>query len=356
MVILLPPPEVPFGRAQQPARLTLSVIIPVFNGGSNFHRCLSSLAEAVPPPEEIIVVADGDTDGSSHLAESFATKVVRIPTPNGPARARNLGARSARGDLLFFMDADVTIPPDLIGRVAAHFREDPGLAALFGSYDDEPFERNFLSQYKNLFHHYVHQTSREEASTFWAGCGAIRREVFMSLGGFDEDYRQPSVEDIELGYRLKRAGYRVHLVKRLQVKHLKRWRAVSLLKADFFGRALPWTRLIARDRRMISDLNLGYSSRISVGLVYGLLAALIGAWRWPSLLVIAFLFVLCLLVLNGPFYRFFVRKRGVEFALKAVACHWAYYLYSGLAFALGLGQSLVLKRKSIKSDLQPLPK
>ncbi len=133
MAPLLPLSGVPLRPALQPPRLTLSVIIPVFNGGLNFRRCLSNLADAVPPPDEIIVVADGDTDGSSRLAEAFATKVVRVPTPNGPARARNLGARNARGELLFFMDADVTIPPDLIGRITAPFRDDPGLAALFGT-------------------------------------------------------------------------------------------------------------------------------------------------------------------------------------------------------------------------------
>ncbi len=151
------------------------------------------------------------------------------------------------------------------------------------------------------------------------------------------------IEDIELGYRLRRAGYRVRLLKGLQVKHLKRWGAVSLLKADFFGRARPWTRLIAKDRRMINDLNLGHSSRISVALVYCLLAALIGTWRWPGLLVFAGFMTLGLLVLNAPLYRFFERRRGVRFTIKAITWHWVYYLYSGLAFAIGIGQSLGLK-------------
>ena len=78
----------------------------------------------------------------------------------------------------------------------------------------------------------------------------------LALGGFDEGYRQPSIEDIELGYRLKQAGHRIRLCKALQVKHLKRWSVVSLLKSDFFDRALPWTELILRDRRVINDLNL----------------------------------------------------------------------------------------------------
>jgi GT2 family glycosyltransferase len=144
------------------------------------------------------------------------------------------------------------------------------LTALFGSYDDAPAATNFLSQYKNLFHHYVHQIANEEASTFWGACGAIRREVFLKLGGFDESYHQPCIEDIELGYRLKRAGYRIRLLKTLQVKHLKHWGVKSLLKTDFFQRALPWTELILRDRRLVNDLNLKTSSRVSVASIYGL--------------------------------------------------------------------------------------
>ena len=129
-------------------------------------------------------------------------------------------------------------------------KEDPGLAAAIGSYDDAPGETNFLSQYKNLLHHYVHQTGNPEASTFWGACGAIRREVFLTMGGFNEEYSRPCIEDIELGYRLKRAGFTIRLEKELQIKHLKRWDIVSLVKTDFFSRALPWTALILEIQRV----------------------------------------------------------------------------------------------------------
>ncbi len=318
------------------AKPAISVIIPVHNGGVNFRRCLSGLAAAVPPPSEIIVVADGGTDGSWRLAEEFDTQVLRMPVPEGPARARNLGARTAQGDLLFFIDADVALPPDAIGQVVDAFEREPELTAVFGSYDDAPAATNFLSQYKNLLHHYVHQTAREEASTFWGACGAIRREVFLALGGFDERYRQPSIEDIELGYRLKRAGHRIKLCKALQVKHLKRWGVVSLVKSDFFHRALPWTELILRDRRFINDLNLRLSGRVSVMLTYGLLGALVGAWWWPGSLALAGALILALLALNAPLYRFFQRKRGLAFAIQTIPWYWFYYFYSGLAFAIGI--------------------
>jgi GT2 family glycosyltransferase len=326
--------------------LKISVIIPVYNGGASFYRCLSRLAEAVPQPTEIIVVADGDTDGSSELAKEFGARVFRLPVSQGPAKARNIGARAAKGDILFFVDADVEIVPDTIDQVGKIFDSDPDLAALIGSYDDKPGATNFLSQYRNLFHHYTHQTACEDASTFWGACGAIRRDVFLQMGGFDEGYRYPSVEDIELGYRLKKAGYKIRLCKTVQVKHLKRWGAVSMLKADFFYRALPWTDLIMRDRNPMNDLNLKWESRISVMLAYGVaIAGMISAWWWGSG-AIAILLALSLLALNAPVYRFFYYKRGKKFALKTIPWHWLYYLYSGLAFAIGTTRHLFDQFKS----------
>ncbi len=337
-------------------KLTVSVIIPVHNGGENFRRCLSSLNGASPQANEIIVVADGDTDGSWRLAEKFGAKVLRNPVTQGPAHARNLGAQTAQGDILFFVDADVVIAPEAIRKVESAFSNDPQLTALFGSYDEDPAETNFLSQYKNLFHHYVHQMSQEEASTFWSGCGAIRRRIFMELGGFAESYRAPSVEDIELGYRLKKAGYRILLCKGLHVKHLKHWGVSSLIQSDFFLRALPWTQLILRDRRFIDDLNVRLTSRVSVMLTYGFLAALAGGYWWLGSFVLASVLALLLLTINMPVYKFFLRKRGIGFMIRTIPWHWFYYFYSGLAFAIGVGRYLFSRGKSPGLKLSSIPK
>jgi len=317
-------------------RKTISVIIPVHNGGENFRRCLTSLAESATHPDEIIVVADGDSDGSWRMAEGFNTEILKLPTPGGPARARNMGTQKAKGDIFFFVDADVTIPKDAVAKVISAFQHEPDLAAVFGSYDDEPSEVNFLSQYKNLFHHYVHQTSNVEASTFWGACGAIRQEIFFKMGGFDEGFRWPSIEDIELGYRLKRAGYRIRLLKTLNVKHLKHWGVLSLLKADFFYRALPWTRLILKGVEFPDDLNLKISNRVSVASVYLLIIALLGSFYIPWLLIMVFLPLLLLLFLNRDLYWFFNQKRGIFFMLKTIPWHWFYFFYSGLGFMIGL--------------------
>ncbi|MEM6423938.1 MAG: glycosyltransferase family 2 protein [Cyanobacteria bacterium P01_C01_bin.73] len=311
---------------------SISVVIPVYNGGENFRACLHSFSHSQCAPDQIIVVSDGDTDGSWRLAEAFGAQVVRLAHSQGPAEARNVGASLATGDVIFFVDADVTLHPDTIKKVRQQFQHHPELSALIGSYDNSPGAPNFLSQYKNLLHHYTHQMSSEAAFTFWGACGAIRRTVFEAVGGFDADWRN-CVEDVELGYRLKQAGHSIRLCKDIQVKHLKCWRPLSLLKAEIFYRALPWTRLILRDRRFDTDLNLSYTNRLSVILVFlgvgSLVASLFNIWFLVSVAAL----IIGLLWLNRDVYQFFYRERGLLFTMQVVPWHWFYFLYSGAAFA-----------------------
>lgn len=320
-------------RVAVDSSLNVSVIIPVYNGGEAFVRCIEHLCAASPQPYEVIVVADGGKNGMAHLEEQ-GIRVLETPRVGGPAIARNMGAQHARGNILYFVDADVLIPRDAIQQVVDMFAQDPSLTALIGSYDDAPSQPNFLSQYRNLLHHYVHQVSREEASTFWGACGAIKRAAFLEVGGFNEGYRHPSIEDIELGYRLKQEGMRIRLCKALQVKHLKKWDASSIVKTDFFWRALPWSELLLKNGEIINDLNLQTSSRLSVAFCFILLFSLITSIFWLPSLIVAGGMAALLFGLNFSTYRFFYQKRGLWFALKVIPWHWFYFCYSGIAFIL----------------------
>jgi glycosyltransferase involved in cell wall biosynthesis len=328
-----------------PQPLRVSLVIPVADGGRRFRRCLESVLQSEPAATEVIVVADGCTDDSAAVAAAAGARVLHVEPRRGPAHARNAGARAASGDVLLFVDADVEIPPDAIGRVWAAFDAEPRLDALFGSYDDDPAELNFLSQYKNLLHHYVHQTGREEASTFWAGCGAVRRPVFLDAGGFDESFDRPSIEDIDLGYRLRAAGHRVRLCKDLQVKHLKRWSISSLLRSDIVDRAMPWTKLIW-ERGAVDDLNLRAGQRVSALIAIALLVALAFSPFRPQALAIAAACAALLIALNAGLYRFFWRERGPLFTLCALPWHWFYFVYSTAAFAAGTLAHLVARLRS----------
>src|SRR4051812_47426640 len=222
----------------QPETLpSLSVIIPVHNGGAHLPRCLDALHASDSKGHEVIVVDDCSNDASADAARARGFQVVRLDARRGPAAARNEGARRTRGRVLLFLDADVLVRADTLARVEAFFKKHCETAALFGSYDDAPDAPGFVSQYKNLTHHFIHQRSRSDAETFWAGCGAVRRDAFERVGGFDETkYTRPSIEDIELGRRLRRRGFQIALDRHLQVKHLKRWTLLSLLRADIRDR------------------------------------------------------------------------------------------------------------------------
>jgi glycosyltransferase involved in cell wall biosynthesis len=314
----------------------VSVIVPVYNGAATLGRCLEALARSQGVSWECIVVDDGSTDQSAELARAQGARVVRAgTTPGGPARARNLGVAQARGSLVCFIDADVLVRPDTLARFVRVFEADPALAAAFGSYDDSPDAPGVLSQYRNLLHHFVHQTARPAASTFWAGCGAIRRDVFLAVGGFDPAYRRPCIEDIELGYRLRGAGHAILLAKEIHVTHLKRWTLWGILQTDIRDRALPWTALIMRSRSLPNDLNLNAASRVSAVSVFALAALLVLGWMKRPAWLAAALPLGALLGCNRGLYLFFLRKRGLWFTLRVLPVHGLYYAYSALAFAYG---------------------
>lgn len=289
----------------------ISVIVPFHNACESLSPCLEALFASNFTHFECIAVDDGSSDGSSDIVARFPTVDCQTEGgPLGPAHARNVGALQAKGEYLFFIDADVMVRPDTLSLIAEAFESNPDATALFGSYDDDPLGAGFLTQYKNLVHHFVHQEGNEDASTFWTGCGAVRRELFLEIGGFDgERYPRPSIEDIELGYRMKAAGHRILLRKEIQVKHLKNWSLVSLVKTDVFSRALPWTRLILQAKSLPNDLNLQSSQRVSSALLGLLLLFLaINLFR-DNVILLPLLTGLYLLSVDGWHWR----QRPVSF-------------------------------------------
>jgi glycosyltransferase involved in cell wall biosynthesis len=328
----------------------ISVIVPVYNGGDQIVQCMEALFASTFLSFEIIVVDDGSTDGTADRVRTMAkgqtavdVRIMHTEKQSGPAVARNLGVDHAAGEIILFIDADVIVRPETIGLVAADFTKKPDVAALFGSYDDEPGPPDFMSQYRNMFHHYHHQHSSPDAYTFWAGCGAIRKTIFEEINGFNHKlYSRPSIEDIELGYRVRKLGYRILLDKDIQVKHLKRWRFLPMLKTDIFQRAIPWARLILETNFMPESLNLKAAEKVSTGIVGLMLLLLpllffnettvygmsITAWSGIAYGTLFTLFI----ILNRRLYRFFMRTRGLWFTVRVVPMHILYYLYSGFSY------------------------
>jgi len=311
----------------------ISIIVPVYNGARTIGRCLESVFKSSYPSFECIIVDDNSSDATLQISRSFDAKVIRLAGHKGAAYARNRGAEAAQGDILLFIDSDVTIYPDCLDNVIKRFKERPGISALFGTYDDQPDSLNFLSQYKNLFHHYIHQTSQEEASTFWTACGAIKKDVFFEVGMFNENTRM--MEDIELGYRLKAKNHKTYLDKGLVVKHLKHYTFSSLLKSDLFDRAVPWTILILKNKQSANDLNLKPAHKLSALIVMFMIASMFIAFKSTWFIITTPVLLTVYFVMNHEFYGFYLKKRGLLFALKVVPLHMLYYLYGALGFLIG---------------------
>lgn len=323
----------------------ISVIIPAYNSIKFIADCLNALSRSTYQSYEVILVDDGSTDDTAKIAAENGCRVFVMENQSGPAVARNYGSEKATGEILLFIDSDVLVKSDTLEIVASTFSEYPDISALFGSYDDTPTEKDFISQYRNLLHHYVHQNSNPDAATFWAGCGAVRRKVFLELNGYDnERFAEPSIEDIELGYRMREKGHKIRLDKNLQVTHLKHWGWYSMIKTDIFNRAVPWSRLILQTKSLPEDLNLRLSDRLSTALVgilliciFFLILGLLNVYSPLSsrvIILLAAVTVLLLIVLNRDLYMFFLEKRGVKFTLLVIPLHFLYYFYCGASFGL----------------------
>ena len=322
------------GTQHDAARIKVSVIMPVYNAMAFIAQSLPPLIEMARNKEilEVIVADDSSSDGTPQAAAQMGARVIPSGGRLGPGGARNCAARVAAGDILWFVDADVIAAKTAAEKLISGFTE-PGVVAVFGSYDDHPPAQNFLSQYKNLIHHYYHNRSPREASTFWSGCGAVQKDAFMQAGGFDvELFKRPSVEDIELGYRLRDAGGRILLLPEVRCTHLKEWRLLNLLHTEIFCRALPWSRLILTRTGLHNDLNVTTGERVRAGLA-GLLVILL-ACTFPGLAPwwIAFAAGVAVAIANRRLFAFFYHRKGLSFALRATLFHQLYYLYSSAAF------------------------
>jgi GT2 family glycosyltransferase len=301
--------------------MRLSAIIPATDRPSTVEACLRAIEHAREPPEEVLLIADE-------------------PVP-GPAHARNRGAQQAAGDILVFIDADIEVHDDAFELIRQAFARDPDLVGVFGSYDDDPERHGVISDFRNLLHHHVHQSSPGPASTFWAGLGAIRRAAFVGAGGFDERrFSNPSVEDIELGMRLTSKGMRLLLDPAIQGKHLKRWTLANMVRTDSLRRGAPWVRLLLERGSSSTALNLGWRQRASV--VVSLLLVTAVALRRPG---VAATSAVTLVVINRSFYRLLARQRGWRLAVAGPPLHLIHHLVSAAAVPLGVASYLHARRR-----------
>lgn len=326
----------------------LSVVVPAYRSPQVLDRCLRALQASDLPGDrwELIVVDDGSSDPETSRIASQADILIALDPPaGGPARARNAGTRAAHSGIVAFVDADVLVHSDALRRMLEGF-DDANVGAVFGSYDASPEARGFVSQYRNLLHHRVHQKNAGDVESFWAGCGAVRKTILESAGMFDEvTYRRPEMEDVELGYRLRDASHSIVLDPLILCTHLKRWTLGGMLMSDFARRGLPWARLLVERRMLLRPrgLSLGSAEQISAGAAMATVAALLLALACGSkaAAIPSLAFLMIFVIVNADLFRWLGRQRGLLFALASVPLHLLYTVNAIAALAAGALIALV---------------
>ncbi len=200
--------------------MKLSVIIPCYQKADHIGRVVAAIADQTSEPDEIIVVDDASTDNSVDVLRQLPVTVLSHSENRGPAAARNTALAAASGDLVLCIDADAYAERRLIEVLLAEYaRAAKGVAGIGG----RGIESNIRSVYDRWRAAHARQDFglrvRTDAPFLHGLCASYRRSILQEMGGFDTFFPLNAGEDLDLGYRLRRAGYRLHYTPSAIVYH-----------------------------------------------------------------------------------------------------------------------------------------
>lgn len=314
----------------------ISVVVPVYNAEHTIDRCLSALADQTWPRAdyEIIVVDDGSSDETRTRVQAH-DQVRLVPrTHAGPARARNLGAQQAQGDILLFTDADCAPARDWIERMVAPF-DDPETVGVKGAYltDQRELVARFAQlEYEVKYDRMARHLYIDFIDTYAAG---YRRDIFLANGGFDPIFSCASVEDQEFSFRLARQGHKMVFVPDAVVYHLAHPASLWAYWRRKF-RIGYWKVLVTRryPAKVWHDSHTPQTLKAQI-LLTGLgLLCLLGALLWVPLLGGVALAALLFLLSALPFLHKAWRKDPL-LALVSPGLLFVRALALGTGFAVG---------------------
>ena len=193
----------------------ISVVIPTFNRRETLKTVLPLLAKQTLPPDqyELLLCDSGSTDGTRELVAELAIANLHhiLPAENrGRSGARNAGIREAKGEFVLFTDADIIPSENLLAEHLRLHRARPHCAVVglevqvdsIAEYEqvrDNPYDQG---------RHMHGRTDKEMSWLFFlTGNASAPRQALVDVGLFDENFTVYGHEDLELGYRLQKAGY-----------------------------------------------------------------------------------------------------------------------------------------------------
>lgn len=199
--------------------MSISIIIPTYNGRKRIGKCLTSLfAQTVNRNVEIIVVDDGSTDSIEEVVQRFdCVRLIRQRNA-GPAAARNHGAREARGELILFTDDDCEPTSNWLDEMLKPFEDSEvvGVKGVYRTRQKALMARFVQAEYEDRYRLMAHFRDIDFIDTYSA---AFRRSRFLQMGGYDTDFPVACAEDIELSYRMSAKGWKMRFAPNAIVYH-----------------------------------------------------------------------------------------------------------------------------------------
>lgn len=316
----------------------LSIIIPAYKAAGYLPRLLDSIFATCGFKDfEVIVVDDHSPDDTGRVVELYGRGVrfLRLVRNSGPAKARNQGAQKAKGKVVLFLDADVQCYPDTITRVAKRFQKDSDLTALTGVWVRPRRTKKFFANFKALrdWSFWINERSkRSYYYLFSTRIAAIKKEVFLRLGGFNEKFRGADIEDIEFTYRIARR-YAVIFDEKIRVKH--EFENFGPVAKKYFRRSFFWSQLFAQ--RLKFDAVAMTPKETIAGLSAILcLPVMVASIFLPKILLVVLFLLLLVAFGNRKFLAYVYQEEGLVFAFKAFWTNFILYylIYAGAALAV----------------------
>ena len=319
----------------------LSVIVPTYNRVEMLEECLKAVRASTFQDYELIVVDCGSQDATGDVARRYADRLIELSGIPSRSAARNQGVASAQGEIMVNVDSDVVVQPSTLTRIAEHFARHPDVEALTGLLSKEHPHPNFFSQYKNLYMHDLHCAFERlpQGATLafvYGSIHAVRRQAMRPYGVVAR-----LADDLELGQQLAADGKRIAFVRELEVVHLKRHDALSLIKNDFqipFDWAIVFVAYKGWKRLGRHGVGFGHT-RVEqlLSLILAPLMVLTGvlAFSRDPWLPWAVGLAGCWLLLNLHFVVCLTKERGAIFGL--LGCAWTFLDHLVMATGIGCG-------------------
>ena len=328
--------------------MKISIVIPVYNSSSTLKECLDSIFSSTFKDYEVIVVSGNSTDDSIKIAKQFQIKIIELPENKGPAVARNKGSQVAQGDIILFLDSDVIINKNSLSLIIDKFSL-AEVNAIQGIYSHEPNYKYLATQfYQSYLCYYVWPKNKKYASTLVTGCFAIRKEIFNKFGGFDVNIENASCEDEKFGYSLIEKGYKILILRDLQVVHRVNYNVVNFIKKRL-TQEFDRIKFYLREKAYINKIKQTNYSRVIIGIpVLGLILLTVLSAFFYSNSIIWYSFVILNLIyvsLHLGFLKFVTSNKGFK---KAFGLLFMFYLDTFLmiiALSFGLISFFILKKK-----------